>query len=807
MGMWDWLLGRVSARSDAAPALPGPAPLGRLLLEDREDALYNPLTGLGGQLDKGAAARPSVFWCPLSDPELEAGYSSGGLFRRIVDLLPDEACRKGWSVPEIDAVTESRLGIYESTTDAGKMSRLYGDAIVLMVTQDDIPPAFRSRPDQWLAQPLIPERVGSLQSLPVFDAWDARPLRWQRDVRQPGYRLPELWQISTDGFYAQVHASRVLLFRGAKRTPSRIRTGRTNGLPDDSILQAVFDEIARLTATAQGGAVLAEELSIGVLKIGELAQKTTGDQASTFRTYLQRFQQALSVLNMAVLGPNDSYDKKATPATGFKDLSEGAQSMLATVLGWPRSMLSGEPPGGLSTDNEGGRESERRVISGYQEQRLRRPLEQFYTVLYASQDGPTKGQTPDEWALTFAPLDEPTAQQVAELRKTIAETDQINITAGVYTAADVTRSRFGAEGYSSDLDPVTVPEATVFEAALHARGGLATIPALISAGVIEPATAADLLGLPPPPEPDPAEEAAIAAAQAHLAAGGANPPPADPASEPAPGAPPGHTSVRAHIRKLRQQIATLQQDGIRLDDYEIEHQGSAYVVVKKATGKAVPGGSHPTKAKAEAHMAALYAAMAHGDAAADSVVVLIPAADPGLRAAVEAAIGQRLTVEEDPHVTVLYVGTGLAPDAVQEVVEEVGEAVEALDPGPMLAWPTLRAFPPGPDGTPIVLEFSDAYAVAGLNATLLRALAHRISARQFPTFRAHLTVGYASAPLTPEAEAALLDVPLVPDGTAPGGPRVPVGEVQVRVGDRVVLRARPGVEAPANEPNVPMEAK
>jgi 2'-5' RNA ligase len=183
----------------------------------------------------------------------------------------------------------------------------------------------------------------------------------------------------------------------------------------------------------------------------------------------------------------------------------------------------------------------------------------------------------------------------------------------------------------------------------------------------------------------------------------------------------------------------------------------------------------------------------------DACVVLIPAADPGLRGRVEAAIGQTLVAETDPHVTVLYVGTGLSPEAIAEVVEVVGDEVAEVDPAALLTCPTVRVFPPGPNGTPIVLEYGDAWAAAKLNGCLLRVLAHVITAKQHASYRPHLTLGYAPEPVSPEAQAALLGIDTLPDtnGDAPAlRLRIPIGEVQVRVGDQVVLSTWAGMDPP-----------
>jgi phage-related protein (TIGR01555 family) len=646
MGMWDRLFDWVSSRSDASPQLPtlaGPVELD----QRREDSTFNPFTMLGGPRDKGAIARPSLFNLALSDLELTAAHRDSGIARRIVEVLPNEATRKGWSVPEVPAAAESDLQLYERVCEAGKMAQLYGDSIVLMVTEDDIPPRFRSRPELWLEQPLDPERVGSIRALQLFDTIEGRPAEWERDVREPGYRLPKIWSIGADGFTARVHASRVLLLRGANRPPSQTRWswGRSSSMPDDSILQAIWNEIRHLTEVHQGGAVLAQELSVSVLKIEKLPQKQGSDEASAFQTLLKRFVQSLGLLNAIILGPNDSYEKKSTPATGFSDLSEAAQAMLATVLGWPRSMLSGEAPGGLSTDDQSGLERERKIVSTYQEQRLRRPLEQFYRVLYASQDGPTGGETPDEWSLVFHPLNEPSDKEIADLRLVVMQTDVGYINAGVYGPEVVAEQRFGAEGFEIELKDVPIP--------------------------------------------DPDEEAAIEAAR-----------------------------------------------------------------------QALEGGNVATDP-------------ARGDAIADdSVCLLVPASDTGLRAAVERAIGQTLNAETEPHVTILFLGTGI--DQVDEVIqiagEEVGRAI-----GGTLANGSVRAFPAGADGVPIVVEFSDTWAAQQLHDTLLTRLAHLVTQKQYRVYRPHVTIGYAPQPLSVEAVGAL-------GGIDASAVRVPIAAVAVTVG-------------------------
>lgn len=664
---------RLFSRTDAVPApqplmpVPPTAPVTR-----RDSAsIFNEITGLGGDRDKGAVARPNTAILPLTDEELRVLFGHNGVSRRIVELPAERATRKGWSVPDIPATEDERLHTWERVCDAMTWARLYGGSALLLVTEDDVPRAFRGNPQQWLLQPLDLRRVGKLHAIHAFDAFEAWPLHYSKDLRDPGFRGPLFWQFASDTFYGTVHASRVAWFRGHKRPPSEMQGGwaRSNRMPDDSVLQVVWDEVRRLSETAQGGAALAHGIRESIMKIAGLEALTTSDQASELNARISLMQRTLSLLGIAVMGESDEYETRTHSPSGFDGLMTAAWDMLGAATGWPQVVLRGQTPGGLSTDDQSGREGMRQVISGWQE-RCRSPIEYVYRVLYASQDGPTGGVIPTEWSLEFAPLDEPSAMEVAELRAKVAEMDVAYISAGVFTPEDVILSRF-QEAWSLEMLPVEVPDE---DEQLEAQ-----------------------------------MEGARLAMEAVAAAEG----------------------------EEGEEEEGLQEDSYRLD-------------------------------------------------AGDGTVVVVPAAEPpsALRAAVETAIGQRLRIPTNPaHVTVLYLGEGLPDEAVSEVSAAV--AAEAMEVVPTsLRMPVVRAFPHGSDGTPVVVELEDAYALAYLNERLLRRLAHVVTSRQHRRYRAHLTLGYAAEPLSAEAltklselKAGELVVPVVVlEVRTAGGP---VAQVQV----------------------------
>ena len=619
--------------------------------QERADSIYNPTTGLGSWKDKGAVARPNPWVIPLANEELDALRSYNGIASRIIKVLPERACAKGWTVPDVGLDEDKRLQSWTQIQQGMECSRAFGGSAMVLVTEDDIPPQFRQRPQDWLAQPLDMSRIGKLHALQVFDAFEAAPRVIDLDWRSPNYRNPLLWQISALGYTATIHHTRVVYFRGNRRSSQTLGNGWTGGnrMPDASVLQVVYDEIHRLTATMQGGAHLAQELREKVLKIGNFEQVMSGDQKGLLVKYLALMAKVKSMLGFTAIGPNDSYENQSNPPTGFKDLSDAQQEMLCLVLGWPRTMLNGESPGALGSGDESGLERERQITTGYQEQN-RPQIEQLYTVLYASQDGPTRGQIPDEWEVTFHALNQPKEKEVLEVRKLAAEVDTLNVAMQVYGPEHVAESRYGPDGFSVEMLPVPIPDPE----------DIARLESDAQAAI-----AAEQ-----PPEPDATRE----------------------------------------------------------------------------------------------------------DADGDGLIILIPAAAPGMRGAVEKAIGQRVEVEDEPHVTVLYLGKGHTPEEVAEVAAVVAEEARAAESG-VLERGTIRTFPLEADRVPVVIEF-DGWSLERLHDRLLRRLAHLVRVRQFARYRPHITIGYAGSALTPAAGSALLALDV-------SGVRVALTELQVFHGELV----------------------
>lgn len=428
----------------------------------RWDSMINALSGLGGAYDKGTTARPDTERAMLSWAELSALYRDNGYARRLVNIVPSDATRKGWRVlddsGEGDRLEKEtrRLDVYDKVRRGLQWGRLYGACIVLMVLDEDIPEQYRQNPGRWLEQPLDLSRVIRLRSLVPLESMDARPAEYVTDIRSPDFREIRLWSISASASSAggmagtRVHHTRVLYFPGEELPPYLRQLN--NGI-DASILDGIWDQIRNKTSIDQAAALLAQELNVSAITVAGLEGMNTEDQYSLFDARMKAIARSKSLCNAVVMGQGETFENKAASVSGFTELDANAKEALCAVTGMPSAILFGEAPGGLNTDGDSHRKLWVNVIASFQQDRLLGPLTQLYTVVYAQKRGPTAGQIPAEWSIEFLPLDELTSKEQAELEKIHADTDAVRVQNGILPAEHIAASRYGPTGYQNALLP------------------------------------------------------------------------------------------------------------------------------------------------------------------------------------------------------------------------------------------------------------------------------------------------------------------------------------------------------------------
>jgi len=110
----------------------------------RADDYANTLTAMGTRGDKSSG---STFLrrADLDETTLNAMYEQDAISARIIDRLPDDATREGFTLTGDDALDMSSLqsesedlNMLGHVADAWRWSRLYGGALLLMIVNDGL---------------------------------------------------------------------------------------------------------------------------------------------------------------------------------------------------------------------------------------------------------------------------------------------------------------------------------------------------------------------------------------------------------------------------------------------------------------------------------------------------------------------------------------------------------------------------------------------------------------------------------------------------------------------------------------------
>tara|TARA_R110000868_G_scaffold362511_2_gene624662 strand:- start:4679 stop:7153 length:2475 start_codon:yes stop_codon:yes gene_type:complete len=424
----------------------------------RFDSLVNVLSGLGGGNDKGSAGAVNLDQVPLTNTELDNLYRFNGYGHRIVEIVAVDCTRRGWKVldksKDVDPMKDEdqRLKVRSRFRDAVRIARTQGSGFIWMVLDEELPIEFMGSPSRWLAQPVDPKRLLRVANLTVLDTFECTPTIWDTDERSPNYRKPLLYTVSPQGGGSsktgvQIHWTRIIKVDGSFLSPRQQYANQGRG---GSVLQTCWEPIRNLTTVDQAGATHSQELSVPVLKVGSLDGRSAADPVA-FNLKTQIIAKSRSLLNMIMIGSDDEYIQKEISLSGFDKVAERAEKALSSASEMPSIILYGDPPGGLGTDGESHRALWGQVISGYQSEYLTDGLTQLYTLCYLQRFGPTGGIEPAKWEIVYHPLDELSAQGMAELRKTTAETDAIYSELGVIVPSNIIEARFGERGFQADM--------------------------------------------------------------------------------------------------------------------------------------------------------------------------------------------------------------------------------------------------------------------------------------------------------------------------------------------------------------------
>ena len=314
----------------------------------RADAWQNLATGMGDpNLDKLLQGN----FLPVAElqyGELESLYYGDDMAERIVDALPDEAFRRGFTLEgplaEEAGQAFAELNGEGAVRDAYGWGRLWGGYSLVPGIDDG----------QTADQPLKLDNVRGVKWMNGVDRRYTIPNSYYSNPLLPKFGQPETYSISppfgeTKGSVI-VHESRLINFYGTKI--DAVTTRRLAGW-SYSVLQRPYD-VLRIFATAfQSAGQLMTDAGQGVFEISQLMMQLSGSQKNEVLQRLTMLDMQRSSGRMLITDKdNENFHREPVAINGVADLLEHFEMRLAAAARMPVTMLMGRSPAGENATGE-----------------------------------------------------------------------------------------------------------------------------------------------------------------------------------------------------------------------------------------------------------------------------------------------------------------------------------------------------------------------------------------------------------------------------------------------------------------------
>lgn len=322
------------------------ADVGRSL---RQDGWRSTLTGIGGRRDKANSVR----FCPTIylDRETLAGvYRDSWLVRRIVTAVPEEALRRGFGedaeFEEFERLNFERYPGEGALIRACNLARLMGGSMIYLGFKDGG------------ADLTMPAREGAeVAFLEVFHRFEVQGVESSRvlDPADPMFGRPQLWEvIGRNRTGLRFHASRAIIFPGQPRADNFETVAGTDRDWDDSVLQAMWEDVSRYGLFWQSVSHLMQISSVGVLKIAGLIDMLTRDNQADAEARIDLLNEALSITRLMMLDAEkaEEYHREAVSFADVPALLQELQQATAGAVEMPVTVLFGRAPAGLNATGD-----------------------------------------------------------------------------------------------------------------------------------------------------------------------------------------------------------------------------------------------------------------------------------------------------------------------------------------------------------------------------------------------------------------------------------------------------------------------
>lgn len=433
---------------------------GRKVKGTRRDGFANEYSGIGTDRDRRTKTTyNSIVVDDLYGLEL---LRSDDIMERIAALLPREALRRGVNV-KVSADENGketaekmhddceRLSLVERVRHARVIERACGGSAIFPVFDGAVGDLEEDLAD-------YEDSIVGIKALHILEPRELQPVQWYTDITHPKFRKPMKYRLQAlSGATGKplspviIHESRLVIFGGI-RVSNQVRSGQRPGW-GDSVYNKCFEVVADFGIGWGSAATIIHDFAHGVYKLADLDKilaRKDGEQELQRR--LSSMDQLRSALRAAIIAKDDEYSRVTTSVSGLADLLVQLAQRLAASADMPVTLLMGMSPAGMNATGESD-------IRGWYDRveaeraYLREKVEQLLRWLWLSGDGPTEGVEPEQWSIEWPPLWQPSEVEVANVRKTIADTDNIYFNMG-FPALKIFESRWKGDTFSGEMSNI-----------------------------------------------------------------------------------------------------------------------------------------------------------------------------------------------------------------------------------------------------------------------------------------------------------------------------------------------------------------
>lgn len=364
----------------------------------------------GDPFNYGGVGMPKL----LSRVDLERIFVSDGVGRRIVEIVPEEMFRCGFTIDGMDDMSEfqstwDELDANNKLIDAFVWSRLYGGALIVKGIDDG------GELDE-------PAGRGALDFIRVYDRHQVRAVEHQENPELADYGEVLIWEVNPIGGNPyRVHASRCYMIDG-DRLPARLRQ-RNQGW-GASCLQGVSGALRDFGISHQMATSLLARKQQGVWKIKELAELCRSVEGKgILKERLNQVDMTRGNNNSIALdADSEDYILLNGALDGVTDVIGEKKGVIMMTTGIHESILTGENVSGINANENTALASFHKLIQRKQIDEARPAIESLLNHMISDLE---------TWKIKFNPLGEESEAQKADRMQKQSDADTKYIDAQV----------------------------------------------------------------------------------------------------------------------------------------------------------------------------------------------------------------------------------------------------------------------------------------------------------------------------------------------------------------------------------------